>query len=44
MIKAEKGDVKKGYDRVKEKIKALRQDYRQAVNKGTRSGSGRIVT
>ena len=43
MIKVEQGDIKKGYDRVKEKIKALRQDYRQAVNKGTRSGSGRIV-
>jgi hypothetical protein len=28
---------------VKEKIKALRQDYRNAVNTGTRSGSGRII-
>ena len=43
MIKVEQSDIEKGYDRVKEKIKALRQDYRQAVNTGSRSGSGRIV-
>jgi hypothetical protein len=43
MVKLEKSTIKKGYDRVKEKIKALRQDYRNAVNNGTRSGSGRIV-
>ena len=42
-VKLEKSAIKKGYDRVKEKIKALRQDYRTAVNNGTRSGSGRIV-
>ena len=35
--------MKKGYERVKEKIRSLRQDYRTAVNEGTRSGSGRIV-
>ena len=35
--------IKKGYDRVKEKIKNIRQDYRTAVNKGSRSGSGKIV-
>ena len=35
--------IKKGYDRVKEKIRNVRQDFRAAVNKGTRSGSGRIV-
>ena len=43
MVKLEKSAIKKGYDRVKEKIKALRQDYRTAVNTGTRSGSGKIV-
>lgn len=37
------GLTKKGYDRVKEKIRNVRQDFRAAVNKGTRSGSGRIV-
>ena len=39
----EQGLIKKGYDRVKEKIRNVRQDFRAAVNKGTRSGSGRIV-
>ena len=42
-IKLQKSEIKKGYDWAKEKIKALRQDYRSAVNAGTRSGSGRIV-
>ena len=31
------------YQRIKEKIKSTRQDYRHAVNKGTRSGSGKAV-
>lgn len=35
--------IKKGYDRVKEKIRNVRRDFRTAVNKGTRSGSGKIV-
>ena len=39
----EKELIKKGYDRVKEKIRNVRQDFRAAVNKGTRSGSGKIV-
>ena len=43
MVKLEKVQIKKGYDRVKEKIKTLRQDYRTAVNTGTWSGSGRII-
>ena len=43
MVKLEKSAIKKRYDRVKEKVKALRQDYRTAVNTGTRSGSGKIV-
>ena len=34
MVELEKSTIKKGYDRVKEKIKALRQDYRNAVNNG----------
>ena len=33
MVKLEKSAIKKGYDRVKEKIKTLRQDYRTAVHK-----------
>lgn len=40
---AEKLLIKSGYSRVKEKIKALRQDYRAAVSKGSRSGSSRVV-
>ena len=31
------------YQRIKEKVKNLRLDYRNAVNKGTRSGSGKVV-
>lgn len=42
-VKLDKSAIKKGYDRVREKIKAVRQDYRIAVNNGTRSGSGRII-
>ena len=40
----EEKQIKMGYERVKEKIKSVRQSYRNAVNEGTRSGSGRIVT
>ena len=39
----EKSNIRKGYDRVKGKIKSIRQDYRNAVNKGSHSGSGKIV-
>ena len=42
-LDAEKKAVRRGYERIKEKIKSVRQDFRTAVNKGTRSGSGRIV-
>lgn len=38
----ERSQTKKGYDRVKEKIRN-EKDFRAAVNKGTRSGSGKIV-
>ena len=34
--------IRIGYQRIKEKVKNLRQDYRNAVNKGTRSGSGKV--
>ena len=39
----EKCGIRKGYERLKEKLKNIRQDYRTAVNKGCRSGSGKIV-
>ena len=34
---------KEGYNRVKSKIKELRAGYKVAVDKGTRSGSGKLV-
>ena len=39
----EKVQIAKAYDRIKSKVKGIRQDYRTAVNKGTRSGCGKIV-
>ena len=39
----EKKAVKIGYDRIKTKIKEVRQDYRKAVNERRRSGSGKLV-
>lgn len=38
-----KSKISRAYERVKSKINGVRQDYRTAVNKGTRSGSGKIV-
>ena len=35
--------IRKGYNRTKEKVKNIRQDYSKAVVSGTRSGSGKIV-
>ena len=35
--------IKKGYNRIKEKIRAIRKAYNKAVTNGTRSGSGKIV-
>ena len=34
---------KNGYQRIKQKIKDLRQDYRNAVTIGRRSGCGKLV-
>ena len=42
-LSEEKKLVKTGYHRVKEKVKALRQDYRKAVTEGRRSGTGKLV-
>ena len=42
-LEEEKQKIKLGYQRIKEKVKNVRQDYRSAVNKGIRSGSGRVV-
>ena len=39
----EKKSVKKGYERTKQKIRDIRQDYRKAVTEGRRSGSGKVV-
>ena len=40
--KAQKALIKTGYSRIKEKIKTLRQEYRQMMNKGSSSGSCRM--
>ena len=42
-IKSEKALIKKGYSRVMEKIKELRQKFSNAVTTGSRSGSGKLV-
>ena len=42
-IAAERKLIKTGYDRIKQKIKDVRQDYRKAVTLGRRSGSGKLV-
>ena len=39
----DKNKVKKGYSRIKEKIKELRQKFSNGVTLGTRSGSGKLV-
>ena len=36
-IEVEKGMIRKGYNRIKEKIRAIRKAYNKAVTKGTRS-------
>ena len=38
-----KSQIKKGYNRIKEKIREIRKAYNKAVTNGTRSGSGKIV-
>ena len=35
--------IRKGYNRIKEKVKNIKQDYSNAVVSGTQSGSGKIV-
>ena len=42
-LEAQKTKIRNGYQRIKEKIKSIRLEYRSAVNKGTRSGSGKSV-
>ena len=32
-----------GYERIKEKVKGIRQDYRRAVTEGRRSNSGKLA-
>ena len=39
----ERDMIRKGKERVREKIKGIRQDFSKAVVKGSRSGSGKIV-
>ena len=42
-IEEQKKHIKKGYSRVMEKIKEIRQSFSHAVTQGRRSGSGKIV-
>ena len=39
----EKKLAKVGYDRIKQKVKDIRQDYCKAITEGRRSGSGHLV-
>ena len=43
ILDKDKSMIKVGYNRIKEKLKSIRQDYSKAVVSGTRSGSGKIV-
>ena len=43
IVSEEKKLIKHGYLRIKEKIKNVREDYRNAVVQGRRSGSGKFV-
>jgi hypothetical protein len=46
VLKQQKDDkdmIKKGYNRVQEKLKEIRQNFSKAVTTGSRSGSGKIV-
>ena len=38
-----KNQIRIGYERVKQKVKDIRQEYRKAVTEGRRSGSGKLV-
>ena len=42
-VSSEKRLFKMGYERIKEKVKAIQQDYRKAVTERRRSGSGKLV-
>ncbi|XP_066928364.1 DNA ligase 1-like [Clytia hemisphaerica] len=42
-IDKEKKEIKLGYDRSKQKVRDVRQDYRKAITEGRRSGSGRLI-
>ena len=43
VVERDNENIKKGYGRVKEKVKEIRQSFSQAVTTGSRSGSGKIV-
>ena len=43
ILDKDKSMIKLGYNRIKEKLKSIRQDYSKAVVSGTRSGSEKIV-
>ena len=43
LFKQQKKEISRGYQRILEKIKDLRQGFSKAILSGTRSGSGKIV-
>ena len=42
-ITDQRKNMKTGYERVKQKARDIRQEYRTALTQGTRSGSSRVV-
>lgn len=42
-IESDQKAIKLGYDRIRNKSKEIRQNYRKAVSEGQRSGSGKVV-
>ena len=43
LLTEQKKLIKMGYQRIREKVKEVRQDYRKAVTSGRRSGSGKLI-
>ena len=42
-VSSEKRVLKMGYERIKEKVKAIQQDHRKPVTEGRRPGSGKLI-
>ena len=42
-IESQEKQQKEGYKRIKNKVKELRRGYKNAIDRGQRSGSGRLI-